>query len=194
MGSIEKSRSPIGIRAFSVIGRCIFLNCSVLPDGTARLRLLLHPPFSGARKDALYSRTDPGSWTVHFLRHGLEYRYSSHSCVSCNYVEVSPTTRDLCFVTGSGMSDKSDFPVSSFFSFSSYKNTLIFHGTPSYISFWLLTAARITSASIDFFSICEPRARASVIRLSIRRGFPWEWLWMAERAAFLSWSRFPRHR
>ena len=88
----------------------------------------------------------------------------------CNYVEVSPTTRDFCFVTGSGMSDKSDFPVSSFFSFSSYKNTLIFHGTPSYISFWLLTAARITSASIDFFSICDPRARASVIRLSIRRG------------------------
>lgn len=102
----------------------------------------------------------------------------------CDYVEVSPTARDLCFVTGSRMSDKPDLPVPSFFSFPSCKSTLIFHSTSSYIRFWLLTAARITSASIDFFSICEPRARASVIRLSIRRGFPWEWLWMAERAAF----------
>lgn len=41
----------------------------------------------------------------------------------------------------------------------------------------------MTSVSIAFFSICAPRVRAFVIRLSTRRGFPWEWLWTAERAA-----------
>lgn len=57
------------------------------------------------------------------------------------------------------------------------------HKSPSYPRFWLLTAARITSVSMDFFSICSPRARASVIRLSTILGLPWEWLWRAERAA-----------
>ena len=39
-------------------------------------------------------------------------------------------------------------------------------------------SARITSVSMVFFSICAPSTSASVIRLSIRRGFPWERLFL----------------
>lgn len=66
----------------------------------------------------------------------------------------------------------------------SLKKQLYSKNNIPYPRFWLLTEASMTSVSIAFFSICAPRVRAFVIRLSTRRGFPWEWLWTAERAAY----------
>ena len=108
-----------------------------------------------------------------------------------DHMEIRAAACDLCFITGIGIMDEPDLTQPAFFAFSPYKCALIFHSIPPHIRFWLLTAARTTSASIVFFSICEPRARASLIRLSIRRGFPWEWLWIAESAALSIMDSLP---
>ena len=100
-----------------------------------------------------------------------------------NHMKIRTSAGDLCLIAGIRSVDKADVSPPRFFPFSPCQRALIFHSFPPHIRFWLLTAARITSASIVFFSICDPRARASVIRLSISLGLPWAWLWMAESAA-----------
>ena len=97
-------------------------------------------------------------------------------------VEVSPRPSISASYHPGSLLSKMSFPVQVSLQESCLRIQLYSIAVP-YPRLWLLTEARMTSVSITFFSICAPSVRALVIRLSTRRGLPWEWLWTAERAA-----------